>query len=824
LSWSLLRRDWRAGELRILAASLVLAVGSVTAVGFFTDRLNQGLGQQAAELLAADLVVSARNPFANNYANQARDYNLDTTQTQAFRSVVVVGDRTQLVEIKAVADGYPLRGRLRTAPALFADDIETGEIPAPGTAWVDSRLLQELQLAVGDPIALGNLTAKITRVLTFEPDRGGDFFSVGPRVLMNLADVDATGLIGVGSRVDYRLLVAGDAEQIKLLRSWLKNKLSAGENILDIKEGRPELRSALERATAFLGLAALVSVLLAGVAIATSAQRHAARHFDTSAIMRCLGAHQNTVLSLYLLEIIWLALLASTLGCAIGFIAQLALAEIMDQLVLARLPAPTLQPVILGYITGLIAIAGFALPPLVNLRTVPPLRVLRRELAAKPMRSLTLYAIALLSLIALASWFVDDIKLVFYVIAGMLMTVSLLAIAAWLLVRLLGPLRQKMGIAWRFGLANLSRHSRESIAQVVALGLGIMVILLLSLVRTDLLANWQRSLPPDAPNQFLINIQTDQVAALQTMLHLDGAAKPTIYPMIRARLTAINGEEVRAENYENARAQHLVTREFNLSWSDKPQVDNKIIEGRWWNPSEHGQPLLSLEEGIAKSLKIKLHDRVTFDVSGTPVELKVTSLRAVQWDTFNVNFFTVSPPGTLDNLPASWVTSLHIPPEQRAELAKVIRQFPNVTVIDVDALMSRVRNIMDRIALAVEFIFVFTLLAGLAVLYAVIQSSQDARRRESALLRTLGGKRKLLLQGLVSEFATLGGLSGVLAAFGASAAGYVLAENVFGFNYQLDYRLWLVGLLAGAIGVGIAGVLGTRSAMSSPPVETLRQN
>jgi putative ABC transport system permease protein len=294
--------------------------------------------------------------------------------------------------------------------------------------------------------------------------------------------------------------------------------------------------------------------------------------------------------------------------------------------------------------------------------------------------------------------------------------------------------------------------------------------------------------------------------------------------MIRARLTAINGEEVRAENYENARAQHLVTREFNLSWSDKPQVDNKIIEGRWWNPSEHGQPLLSLEEGIAKSLKIKLHDRVTFDVSGTPVELKVTSLRAVQWDTFNVNFFTVSPPGTLDNLPASWVTSLHIPPEQRAELAKVIRQFPNVTVIDVDALMSRVRNIMDRIALAVEFIFVFTLLAGLAVLYAVIQSSQDARRRESALLRTLGGKRKLLLQGLVSEFATLGGLSGVLAAFGASAAGYVLAENVFGFNYQLDYRLWLVGLLAGAIGVGIAGVLGTRSAMSSPPVETLRQN
>ena len=822
-SWRTLWRDWRGGELRILAVALVIAVTAVSAVGFFIDRVDRGIQQQAAELIAADLVISSARPVSADTEAGAKALGLQTAHTMQFRSVAIAGDKPQLVEVKAVSDGYPFRGKLQIANAPFTADQPTDEIPASHKVWVEPRLLQMLGLEVGDVLQLGAVPFTITQLLTYEPDRGGDMFSVAPRVMINHADIPETGLIGQGALVNYRLLIDGEQATIDRYRRQLENQSDDEENILSVRESRPELRVALERAQQFLGLASIISVLLAGVAVATAARRFARRHFDSAAIYRCFGATQNKIIVTFSLEMLWLALIASSVGVALGLLAQAGISQILDKLFLTSLPAPSLPPVFMGYATGIILLLGFAMPPLLSLRQVPPLRVLRRDQVPVSTRGSLIYSAVFLSIGSLLYWQVRDLKMVVSVMGGMLLTIGVLSLAAYGLIHLLGHLRQRVGVAWRFGLANIARRRTDSVMQIVAFGLGIMVLLLLSTVRNDLLDGWQQSLPADAPNHFMINVQTDQVAGIQQFFQQQGVKQPTLHAMVRARLTSINGRKVSSDDYTSDRAKHMITREFNLSPASQPQVDNIILAGSWWQPSDQGKPLMSLEAKLANTLAIKMNDRVSFDINGREREFTISNLREVDWQTFNINFFTVVPPGVLDDDPASWVTSLYLKPEQKNLIAPLVKRYPNVTVIDVEAIMSRVRGIMDRVTLAVEFIFMFSLLAGLAVLYAAIQASQDERRFESAVLRTLGARRSILLRGLFAEFITLGALSGLLAGFAATTLAWVLAEQVFHFPYQFNPLVAVAGITAGIAIVGIAGVLGTRSVLSQPPVETLRR-
>ena len=819
----MLWRDWRGGELRILAFALIIAVTSVSAVGFFIDRVERGLSQQAAELIAADLVVSSSRAISAEYINAAQQRGLTLAQVTQFRSVVVANDQPQLAEVKAVTQHYPLRGELSVADSFFGDARDVQTIPKPGEVWVEPRLLQTLSLEVGDTLQLGAKAFTITQVLVYEPDRGGDMFSVAPRVLMHADDVAATQLITTGALVNHRLLVSGNRAVIDDYRAYLKPLLQPGERLLSVKEGRPELRVALERAQRFLGLAALISVLLAGVAIATAARRFSQRHLDTSAMMRCLGATQRNIIRIFSLEMLWLALIASTVGCGLGLLTQMGISQVLKELLLVTLPAPSWRPIALGYASGVILLLGFALPPLLALKNVPPLRVLRRDQIGAPVHAGLVYLGVLLSMGVLLYWQVGELKLVGYVIVGMLATLLLLAAAAFILIKLLNRLRQRVGVAWRFGLANIARRPASSVIQIVAFGLGIMVLLLLTTVRNDLLNNWQTSLPPEAPNHFLINVQPDQIKDIQTFFDQQGVVKPQLYPMVRARLMRINDRVVSTNDYQSDRAKHMVTREFNLSWSAQPQVDNTIVAGEWWSEAEHGKNLLSLEAKLADTLGIKLHDTVSFDINGTLRDFTISNLREVDWDTFNINFFTVVPPGVLEKDPASWVTSLYLDPKQKSQLGQLLKRFPNVTVIDVAVIMDKVRSIMDRVVLAVEFIFIFTLLAGLAVLYAAIQANQDERRFESAVVRTLGGRRDVLLRGLIAEFITLGALAGLLAGLAATALAWVLSVQVFHFPYQFNLITGLAGISIGIVIVGIAGVLGTRSVLTQPPVVSLRQ-
>jgi len=823
MSWRMLWRDWRGGELTILAAGLVIAVTSITAVGFFTDRIERGLQQQSAELIGADLVVSSGRANVTDHIRDARGQQLQVATTEQFRSVVLAKDHPQLVEVKAVSDGYPLRGTLRISDTPFGQDEATTAIPDKGNVWVEGRLLQLLDVSVGDRIHLGKTLFTIGKVLRYEPDRAGDLFSVAPRVLMNRADLDATGLIGTGALVNYRVLIAGPPDRISRYRAALKTRLRDDERILSVKEGRPELNTAMDRAQQFLGLAALISVLLAGVAVATVSYRFTRRHLDTSAMFRCLGASQQTIIRLFTLEMLWLALLASTVASALGLGTQYIIAELLDKLVLAQLPGPSLKPLFLGYATGIVMLIGFALPPLLSLRQVPPLRVLRKDTPVQTASSAVLYIAVLIGMALLLYWQIGDAKLVSTVLGGIVATLVILAIGAYILIQLLNRLRGRVGVAWRFGLANISRRPATSVVQIVAFGLGIMVMLLLSTVRSDLLAGWQHSLPPKAPNHFIINVQQDQVNGIEKFFHQRGVANTKLYPMVRARLININGKPVRISDYDSDRARHLVTREFNLSWTDTMQVDNKLVAGKWWSRDDYSKPMLSMEEKLAETLHLKLGDVLGFDVNGSVMPFKITSLRKVDWDSFNINFFTVVPPGVLDSQPASWVTSVYLDTEQRQALGQLVRKYPNVTVIDVKAMIDRIRDIMDRVSIAVEFIFLFTILAGLAVLYAAIQANQDQRRFENAVLRTLGARRKTLMLGLFSEFTALGALSGLLAGIAATTLAWVLAVNIFKFDYQPDPMVVLFGVISGVLIVVSAGVLGTRSVLTHPPVVTLRE-
>jgi len=817
-----LLREWRAGELQVLALAVIIAVAAVTSVGFFTDRVQRAMLLQATELLGADLVVVSAQPVSSALEEGASGRGLSTGRFVTFPSVVLFGDAAQLAELKAVDEGYPLRGRLRVAEELFGPETERQAGPGPGEVWAEARLFQQMGFVPGDELQVGEIELRVTRVLTYEPDRGGDLFQLAPRILFNLADVPATGLVTPASRVRHQLLVAGDEAAVNSYRDWATPRLQSNERIEGVRDARPELRQAIERAEQFLGLAALVAVLLAGGAIAVAARHYSERQSDTSAVMRCLGASRDFVVRVFLLRLLWIAILSSLAGALVGYGAQTVLTALLGQWFTGGLPAASLWPVLNGLAVGLVTVLGFALPSMMRIGRVPPLRVLRRDLGAPPPSMWLVLGLALITLGALLLWQAGDMRLAARVLGGAVVTGVLLWAVAWGMILVLRPLRTRGGVALRFGLANLSRRGSLSAVQLSAFGLGIMALLLLALVRVDLLSAWEQNLPDDAPNHFMINVQPEEVEPLQALFESRNLQAPGYYPMVRGRLASINGRDVNPEDYENPRAERLAAREFNLSFGDQPQPDNRIVEGRWWREGDAPEQW-SVEEGLAQTLGIELGDRLVFRVAGETVEGQVTNLRTVQWDSFNVNFFVMSPPALLADMPATYITSFRLEGEGDGLLAAAVRQFPSVTLLDVRALMEQVRSIMDRATLAVEYVFLFTLLAGIAVLFSAIQATRAVRQRETALLRTLGASRRQVLAGLLSEFVVMGALAGILAAAGATLIGYVLAAQIFDLPFAVNPWLWLAGVGGGAFGVGFAGWLGARGVLKQPPLFTLRK-
>jgi putative ABC transport system permease protein len=823
LSLRLLWRDWRAGELRILFAALVIAVTATTAVGFFTDRLQRAMASQSAGLLGGDLLVQSPRPLADGWLAAAADAGLAHTRVLTFPSVVAREEQLQLSGIKAVEEGYPLRGELRVADHPYGVDRAVAAIPPPGEAWVEARLLPLLRMEVGETLELGAIALRVSGVLSFEPGLGGGFFALAPRVLMNARDVARAGVLQPGSRVEYQYLFAGGEAALQGYQAWLEPRLEPSQRLRDVRAGQPSVGAALERAEQYLGLASLVAVLLAGVAIAMGARRYAERHFDVSAMLRCLGAAQRDILALFLPQLLLLALAGSAIGVGLGYLAQQGLFHLLRELLPARLPAPGLLPVLLGFLTGLVVLAGFALPPVLRLRQVPALRVLRRELAPMPLRGWLVYGAAL-GAMALLMWrYTGSAVLTFGLIGGTLAALVLLGLPAWLLLRASRVLRPGLGVAWRQGFQHVWRQPLLGISQILAFGLTFMAMALIALVRGDLLASWQSQLPAGTPNHFVVNVLPDRLEAFQDFLRQRDIADSGLYPLVRGRLAAVNGEPPASRLPPGEEAPGAVNRELNLTWRQALPPGNRLTAGHWWSTGSRGEEaVVSVEAGLAQRLGVGLGDTLQFSFGQETLAVTVTSLRRLQWDSFQPNFFMIFPPGLLDGQPATYMTSFFLPAERKGELADMLRQFPAVTVIDLDRIMDQVRGILHQVTLAVEFVLVFVLLAGFAVLYAALQASLDERLHEGALLRTLGASRHQLRAGHIAEFGLLGLLAGLLAALGTDLVARVLYARVFGLAYGVQWWLWWLLPLGGALLIGLAGVWGTRRVVRQSPLVVLR--
>ncbi len=812
-----LRSAWRAGEVRLLLLAVVLAVAAMSTVGFFADRIQSALLRQGAVLLGADLLLTADHPLAPTFADEAARRGLSMSQTLEFPSMVLRGEESHLAEIKAVGAGYPLRGQLAISDQPYSPSRVVSAIPAAGEVWIEPRLAGLLKLGVGDSITLGAREFKVAAILRQEAARGGDLFSIAPRLLMNAADVPGTGLVQYGSRIKYALLFAGAATAVDEYAAWARARLARGERVQDVRDARPEVRNALEKTQQFLGLASMASVILAMVAMSLAALRFVQQRLDACALMRCFGASQSLILRVFLCQAWLLGLVGSVLGCALGFAAQEVLARLVGGLFLEDLPPPTAWPAVSGLIAGMSALLGVMLPHLLRLRGVPALRILRRDLDAATGVTWLAWLPAFAILLGLVFWNARDARLGWIVLSGLcglLLTAALSALSARSLLRILA---KKMGGAWRLGFASLLGRPAVGIAQVAGFSLGLMAMLLLTIVRGDLLQSWQSSLPPDAPNRFVINIQTGQLPALQAFFAEHEVLPPAILPMVRGRLVAINGAPLSPSRYADERARRLAEREFNLSWAARMQQDNRIVSGRWWRPDEHGRPLISVEQGIAEALGIRLGDRLAYDIGGEHIELTVQSLRKVEWDSMRANFFVVVPPGVLEPFPASYITSFYLAAGQDQLLNRLVARFPNFTIIDVAAILEQVRAIMDRMAYTVQFVFGFSLLAAVVVLHAALIATQDERLREAALLRVLGASRRQVLAAVLAEFACIGLLSGVVAAVAASLLGWVISERLLHLPYSFNPQLALVAVLAGCLLVPAAAWLGLRGILRHPP-------
>ena len=848
LAWRQTRRDFRAGELRLLVVAVLLAVAALTAVGFFADRLNAGLQRDARQMLGGDAVVSSDQPAPAELLAQAEKLGLLTSQSAGFPSMGRApddkGGASRLVAVKAVGTAYPLRGQMQLQDAPGGPVQTVVAAPKPGTVWVDAALLDALQLKVGDPLLLGDATLSIAKIIAIEPDRGTGFSSFAPRVMLAVADLEDTGLIQPASRVSYRLAVAaparlsgsqGDAlvrEFVRWTEARVKAEALRGLRVESVESGRPEMKQTLDRAEKFLNLVALLSALLAAVAVGIAAREFASRHLDDCAMLRVLGLSQRRIAGAYALEFGFVGLLASGLGVLIGLAVHFVFVSLLAGLVSATLPAPGPWPAVFGMGVGLTLLLGFGLPPVLQLASVPPLRVIRRDVGGLKVASFGVLAAGMLGFAALLLAVSSDLKLGAIAVGGFAAAAAVFAglswVAVWVLKRAVPESRAPRWLV--LATRQIAARPAFAVLQVSALAVGLLALMLLVLLRTDLISSWRQATPPDAPNRFVINVQPEQADEFRAALKQAGVQRFDWYPMIRGRLVAINGKTVKPTDYAgDERASRLVDREFNLSHSATLPQHNSVLSGRWVEDEAGG---LSVEDGIAKQLRLKLGDTLRFDIAGQLKEARISTLRKVDWGSMRANFYVMFPQDKMDDLPATYISAFRAPDAVAGANAepglsfdsRLSRDFPNITSVDVSASIAQVQRVLNQVIRAVEFLFGFTLVAGLVVLFAAVSATRDQRSREFAIMRALGASSRLLAQVQRAELLGVGALAGGLASVAAMAVGWGLARYVFDFAWSPSPWVPLAGAVTGALLALLAGWWGLREVLRRPVVETLRSS
>jgi putative ABC transport system permease protein len=812
------RREFLAGDLLTVFAALVLGVAVMTAVGTLVNRVTLALTSSAAEVLGGDLGVTGRQDIPQDFADEATRRGLRSTRMVAFPSVLFHGDASQMATIRAVGDGYPLRGQLLVSREMSGTAGTPGGAPPVGEAYADPRLIEALGLKLGDALEFGAGTLKITGVLRAEPDASGELLQLSPPLMVNRADVDTAGLLGPGSRASYRLMFVGAPDAIAGLRDWLKPRATAYQ-LVGIQDTQRGMRAAFDRAGRFLSLSALLAVLLSGVATALAANRFALHRIDTVAVLRCLGARQRDILLSLALQLLLVAIPACLIGIGIGMLAQEGLVQALGSLVPERLPLPQATPALTGAGIGLVLLLGFGLPPLLRLRNVPPMRVLNRSFAVAPPTSLLTYAAALIATLALTVHATGDAKLAAWVLGGLAALALVSGGLGVLLLTAIRGLQHRLRGPWRLGLASLTRRRALSVVQLVGLSLSLCALLLLAVVGPGLLGQWRDRLPANTPNYFLMNIQPEQTDAVRRHLAALDVKDADVEPFSTGRLVAIN--ERPPQRQERGPDDQGEDRPINFSWRHDFPPANKLTAGRFWEPGSTAAEA-SVEDGWAKRYGIKLGDRITLLLGEQQRSFTVTSLRSADWDSFRVNFFLLLNAGAVGDAPYNLISSFHLAPGKAPQLAGLTRDLPNVSVLDIDAILVRVREVMEQVGQAVQLVMGFSLLAGLLVLLAALQATAGERRYDSAVLRTLGASSPQLRGAVLVEFGALGLCAALLAVAAAAGIGTAVAQQAFELSFSPPWSTLLLGGAAGIVLSMFAGWSGTRRILSTPPALALR--
>ena len=823
-----IRRDLRSIELVYLLAALIISVTALSSVGFLADRLQRAFQFDARQLIAGDLLVVSDRPISELFLTEAKQRGIRVATTVVFPSMANSAKQAKLVSLKAVSESYPLRGNLQLAQS----NAELIGGPKAGTVWIDAAATIALNTQVGDQLKLGERQFLISGVLVRELDRGAGFMNFAPRVMMSLADLNSTGLIGLGSRVTYRALFAGSDEAIQAYEVWLRQQITTtglrGIQVENLESAQPTMRKTLERAEHFLTLMALLTALIAAVAIGLATRRYVLKQADAYAILKCFGATQTDLIWRQLHLLLYLVSGACLVGAGLAWLVQESLVWFLGGLLMASLPAPSIWPVVWSILWAVLLLFGFAAYPLLTLTAVSPIRLIRRELGALPIAARLSTIISIVTCLAMIFWAARDWKLATWVSLSFAGAILIFMALVWLTLRGLKKwsdskqftLQGSSAFALRFALAALTRRSSFTIMQVCSLAIALMAMLLIIVLRQDLLPAWQGAVPANSPNRFVINIQNDQRNAISADLKLAGIGSAPLYPMVRGRLVDVNAKSVMPSDYKDENAKRLVDREFNLSYSDTLPMGNRVISGKWFSSDA---PQISIESGIAKTLGLKLGDILSFEIAGQIVSAKITSLRKLDWSSMRVNFFVIMPPKTLQNLPQSWITSFYQPPNQPTLDLQLSQKFPNITVVDVGLSLKQIQDVIERLSAALSILFLFAIIAAILVLFAAIAATQEERFRDAALLKALGTSRGLLAQIAALELVVIGSLGGLLGGLAASAAAWALGRYVMEIEFYAFFQPLLFGLLMGLLACALAGYRFYRKIQVTTAVNCLRE-
>ncbi|GGO74627.1 ABC transporter permease [Bowmanella pacifica] len=829
LSWRLFRHEARRGELTVILLAIVLSVASVLSLSLFSERLQTALSDRSAEFLAADRMLGSDKPVPQAWLDEARERGLAVSQRNQLRSMAFANDKMMLADVRAVDEFYPLKGVVKVSDTPFGLPQETRALPAPGEVWIGSRLFQVLGISLGDELEIGDKAFVVSKAVIELPDGGFNLFGGDPVVLMNLADLPATNVTGPGSRTDYDYLFAGDDSALEDYYAYLKPQLNRELHYWrSVKDEDSPLGRSVKRAEQYFLLASLLAIVLAAVSIAVAAQRYSQRHYDPVAIMKTLGAPAAMVRRIYLLQILFITLLGILAGGVVGYAIQQLIASLIADKVPVALDAWYWRPFFIAVFTGLVCAMLFSLYPLLRLFSVPPLRVLRRDLGAGMGSKGLQFGAAGLAIFLLMWAYSGNLKISAILLgSGLLLVVSLMLVTLGLIAigRKLG--QGRMG-AWQLAWARISRRAMDNSVQLISFAVTIMLLLVVLVMRNDMVQQWRNQLPEGTPNYFMINITEQQLPTLEQHFAERGVDIEQFYPVVRGRFAAINQETIRTdvskEDDSNTRGRQGLGREANLTWSNSLQHENHVVQGQWHgDEAASDTPRVSVEKEVAQRLDIKMGDMLTFNIGSEVVQAKVTSVREVNWQTMQPNFFFVLEPRSMANFSPTYITSFHLDSDKKPELAGLMAPFPTVSLFDVDARINQLRSIVEQVSMAVEFILVLVLCAGTLVLVAQVQSSMDERMQELAILRTLGAKGLLIRMSVVMEFVIIGLVAGLMAAMANELALYMLQTQIFNMQASIHWNFWLLAPLVGALVVGILGALSCWRLLSFNTSELLRR-